>query len=214
MDLSLGITGIVIAFLGLTIDAYVLRIRLTDGRPVATGRRGLTRKASSAINWLIDRGRWIVADSPPGPDVKVGFVFGFGTAGAIAGIILAIMFVPSAVGKDGPDLRILAPSDRDVVGHAISVEGEARARAADEFIAVFVRPLPDDPSQDYHLQEFPRRIDEHRWVATPVYVGVPDEQPATPFKLCAIITRSPMSPGDRFRTLPAGPYDCVLVTRE
>lgn len=211
MDLALGIGGIVIAFVGVSVNALGIRVKLA--RPILPTLPGLPL-IGRLINWLIARAQWILVGSPGAQGFKLGFVFGLGTAATVIGMVGAIIFLPSALCEDGPDVRVLSPSDGEAVPHEIFVEGKARERGDDEFLVVFVRPLPDDPFQDYHSQSIPQQIDEHRWHARPVYVGVPDDQPGTPFKVCAVITRSQISPGERFRMLPAGPSDCVSVTRE
>lgn len=133
---------------------------------------------------------------------------------AAAGLFAGGYFLSAALEREAPDLEIVSPGQGDVVAWEILVEGKARVRADDEFLVVFVRPMPTDPSQDYWAQAIPQQIDEDRWDARPVYVGVPDDQAGTPFNVCAVITRSQISPGESFRTLPEGPHDCVLVTRE
>lgn len=211
MELGLGIGGIVIAFAGVSVNVLGIRVRV--GRPILPTLPKLPL-LGRLINWLIARGQSILVGSEHAQGFKFGFLFGAGTVATVVGIAAAVIFLSSAMAEDDHDVRILAPSEGDVVPMEISVEGEARARAADEFIVVFVRPKPDDPFQDYWAQQIPQQIDEHRWDARPVYVGVPDDQPGTPFKVCAVIAKSRISPGERFEMLPPGPYDCVLLTRE
>jgi hypothetical protein len=213
MDLFLGIGGIVIAFLGLVLQALAIMITLRIIRPLPPSEQGRTR-IGRLVNWLLLRGQWIVVGSPRAQGFKIGFVLGLGAAATVAGIIGAIIFLPSAICEDQPHVRILSPSDGDIVPLEIAVEGRARAREDGEFLYVFVRPLPNNPFQDYHAQAIPQQIDERRWDARPVNVGAPEDKPGTEFKICAVITMSKISPGERFPMLPAGPNDCVLVTRE
>jgi hypothetical protein len=211
MDLGLGIGGIVIAFAG--VSANVLGIRVRVDRSILPTLPKLPL-LGRLFNWLIARGQSTLVGNEHSQGFKFGFVFGAGTVAMVVGIAAAVIFLSSAMAEDEADVRILSPSAGQAVPHEIYVEGNAREREDGEFLVVFVRPKPDDPLQDYHAQTSPQQTDGGRWRATPVYVGVPDDEPGTLFKICAVITRSQISAGDRLRMLPPDPCDCVLVTRE
>jgi len=186
----------------------------------------------SLIKVLIDLWRWIIERRPPTshpephprpPIIRrgVAWIVGRSTTAtaffsgvAAMGLLVGGFLLPAALEPNSPDVEILSPVQGDAVAQEIFVEGNARQREDGESLVVLVRPFPDSPFQDYHAQAFPQQIDKRRWDARPIYVGIPEDQPGTPFKVCAVITRSQISPGDRLRMLPAGPSDCVLVTRE
>lgn len=133
---------------------------------------------------------------------------------AIAGTAVSVIFLVRAFETEAAAARIISPSESDAVAYQISVDVEARAVDQEEFVLVFVRPLPGDPNQDYFLQAFPQPAGDGRWTINPVYVGTPEDQSGTPFNICAVITRVKFHGGERSRTLPAGSFDCVGVTRE
>ncbi len=199
MDLTLavGLAGFVVAVLGVCIEVVALLI--------ATGKIDPQTIHFRPLSALLR-----VAERVARNHRLQGLVAGL----AIAGITVSAIFLPRAFDADGTAVRIISPSEGDVVAREISVEIEARFIEQEEFLVVFVRPLPGDPNQDYFLQQFPQPIEDGRWDSRPVYVGVPDDQSGTQFNVCAVITRTQFQGGERSRMLPAGPSDCVGVTRE
>lgn len=223
MQLATGIIILIAAILGLIVAVVNIWIRIRDFRrppapveadpnetapspqPLPTPEEDRPppsprRRVVSAL------ARWIVS----GTVAAIAFFSGV----AIPGLFLGVFLLAAALEPPSPDIEILSPVQGDAVAHQIFVEGNARERKDGESLVVLVRPFPDSSFQDYHAQAFPQQIDKRRWDARTVYVGVPEDQPGTPFKICAVITRSQISPGDRLRMLPAGPSDCVLVTKE
>ncbi len=91
----------------------------------------------------------------------------------------------------------------------ISVEFESP-----EFAHVLVRPIPGDPNQDYWVQELATSTGPNRWVSDPVFIGIESDPSGLPFKVCVVITDSPLSRGQRLRQLPEGLSHCVDVTRQ
>ena len=173
-------------------------VRPAQAAPSLAGRRRVIGRLAT----------WAIGGSGP----AIALISALATAGLLAaGFLLA-----EAVGPEAPDVEILSPSDGDVVPHVISVEGKAREREDGESLLVFIRILPHDPLSEYWPQQLPQQIDDQRWDARPVYVGAADDQPGTPVEICAVITRSQISfsPGESVQMMPAGPYDCVLVTRQ
>jgi hypothetical protein len=207
MNLALGIAGLVVTFLNVCVGAITVAIRLGKIAPSNTGKETSSRRLSfrplSAVLRVGER----VARSQR----LQGVIITLGVVGAVLGAV----FLQRAFATDGAAVRIISPSEGDVVAHEIAVEVETRSYEQEEFLLIFVRPLPGDPNQDYFLQEFPQPIGGRvRWDSRPVYVGAPDDQPGTPFDICAVLTRSDFDPGERARILPAGPFDCVRVNRE
>ena len=132
---------------------------------------------------------------------------------SVGGSLLAAFTVPAQLQGESPAVEMLIPSDGSAVDREISVEVETRTLELDEYVVIFVRPMPADPNQDYFAQETPVQIDDHRWGASPVFVGSPDDPAGLPFRVCAVITRSETGREDRLPALPPGQADCVDVTR-
>ena len=197
MTLALGLASLVVAVLGVCIEVTALLIRIDVVDPKRIHFRPLSAPLRAAER--VARSQWLQ-----------GLVAGL----AVAAITASASFLLQAFDTDGIAVRIISPSEGDVVPREISVEIEARLIEQEEFLVVFVRPLPGDPNQDYFLQQFPQPIENGRWDSRPVYVGAPDDQSGTPFNVCAVITRTQFQGGERSRMLPAGPSDCVWVTRE
>jgi hypothetical protein len=78
---------------------------------------------------------------------------------------------------------------------------------------VLVRPIPDDPKQDYWVQATPTSAGNCRWISDPVYVGQETDPSGLPFRVCAIVTDETLSRGQRLHELPQGPSHCIDVTR-
>lgn len=206
MNLPLGIAGAVFAFLNFCVGAISVGIALGLIKPSGTRQGSSSSRLSfRPVSAVLSAGER-VARSQRLQGLVAGLV--------ILGVVLSLIFLERAFATDGAAVRIISPSEGDVVTREISVEVEARPVEQDEFLLIFVRPLPGDPNQDYFLQEFPQPIGERRWDSRPVYVGAPDDQPGTPFDVCAVMTRSQFDPGERAQILPAGPFDCVRVSRE
>ncbi len=207
MNLPLGIAGAVFAFLNFCVGAISVGIALGLIKP-SGNRQG---SSSSRLSFRPVSAALSVGERVARSQRLQGLVAGL----VILGVVLSLIFLERAFATDGAAVRIISPSEGDVVAHEIAVEVETRSYAQEEFLLIFVRPLPGDPNQDYFLQEFPQPIGGRiRWDSRPVYVGAPDDQPGTPFDVCAVMTRSQFDPGERTRILPAGPFDCVRVSRE
>jgi len=128
-------------------------------------------------------------------------------------------FVPTAIRLEGmvrvsPNVNVLSPPDSSAVEHEMSVQIKTRALQEGEYVVVFVRPKPADPDQYYFAQEETMAIGDHRWGASPVFVGNPEDAPGMSFLICAVITQFPVEPASRMRVLPPGDTDCVTVTRQ
>ena len=150
--------------------------------------------------------RWLLGGSV--------FVIVFGLGVAAAGLPFGGYLLTTALTSESPALRLLSPSEDSAVPNRISVELEARTLERGEFLAVLVRPLPNEPFQSYFVQQPPMQVDSDRWVSQLVVVGAPDDVPGTLFDICAIITEFELSPGAKLSDLPLGMSDCVRVTRE
>ena len=77
---------------------------------------------------------------------------------------------------------------------------------------VLVRPLPDDPAQQYFAQTLPAPGVAGQWSSRDVYVGQPGDA-RMPFRICAVATEQTLRAGDALHSLPGGPSDCVVLTR-
>lgn len=108
-----------------------------------------------------------------------------------------------------PTVRILRPAGDQAVPVVISVEFESP-----KFAHVLVRPIPEDPNQDYWVQTLAASTGPDLWDSSPVLVGQKSDPGGLPFKICVVITSRMLSPGQRLRELPIGPSHCVDVTRQ
>lgn len=111
-------------------------------------------------------------------------------------------------------VQITMPEEGNAVPIQTRVEVMVEPNDQGLNLQVLVRPIPDDPNQDYWVQAEPGPIDGGLWASDPVFVGIEPDPPGLPFKVCAVITDKNVARGDRLRTLPTGPSDCVNVTRQ
>lgn len=158
------------------------------------------RTIRSLVRWILAHGLIVIA---------------FGLGAAAVGLPGGSLLLGEALlSSRPPDLQLLSPAEADVVPNRISVQVEARTLEQGEFLAVVVRPLPNEPFQSYFVQQPPVPVDGDRWVSQLVVVGAPDDAPGTLFDICAVITELELSPGVKLSDLPLGMSDCVRVTRE
>ncbi len=106
-------------------------------------------------------------------------------------------------------LGITRPTPNDAVPMVISVEFDSL-----EFAYVLVRPIPEDPSQQYWVQTAAESQGGNRWISHPVYVGQETDPSGLPFKVCIVISDENLSRGQSLPEKPEGPSHCVEVTRE
>ncbi len=111
-------------------------------------------------------------------------------------------------------VQIINPEEGDAVPMQTRVEVMVEPFELGEQLHVLVRPIPDDPNQDYWVQAEPGPINETLWASDPVFVGIETDRPSLPFRTCAVITAENLERGQRLRTLPSGPSHCVNVTRQ
>jgi hypothetical protein len=127
---------------------------------------------------------------------------------------------PSAcieVTRKGPSeisISILEPEDGSTVDVENVVSGTSSGLTPGQppFLHVFVRPIPDDPSQLWHAQNPVELLPDGAWSGT-AFVGIPDDPPGTPYRVCAIATETSYEPGRTSTAKPTGPSDCVDVIR-
>ncbi len=106
-------------------------------------------------------------------------------------------------------LGITRPTPNDAVSMVISVEFDSL-----EFAYVLVRPIPEDPNQQYWAQAAAESQGGNRWISYPVYVGRETDPSGLPFKICVVISDESLSRGQSLPEKPEGPSHCVDVTRE
>jgi hypothetical protein len=111
--------------------------------------------------------------------------------------------------------RIVWPQPNDAVPMTIKVELEVGLpESGDKQPYVLVRPIPDDPNQQYWVQAKPVDQGDCLWISDPVGVGVTTDPSGLPFALCAVVTDQPLWRGQSLAQLPEGPSDCIDVTRQ
>ncbi len=112
--------------------------------------------------------------------------------------------------EPGPtDIEIVRPTPNEAVPLIITVEFESS-----ELAYVLVRPIPEDPNQQYWVQAAAESTGGNRWKANPVYVGQETDPSGLPFKVCVVITDETLSRGQSLSEIPEGPSHCVDVTRQ
>jgi len=110
---------------------------------------------------------------------------------------------------------ILRPEPGAAVAMITEVELEVEPpELSDQHPHVLVRPIPDDPNQDYWVQAKPTSMGNCRWISKPVYVGERTDPSGLPFRICAVVTDDTLSRGQRLYELPQGPSHCIDVTRQ
>lgn len=88
------------------------------------------------------------------------------------------------------------------------------------WIYVLVLPIPGDPNQSWWVQPYPLVRDDGSWEAF-IGVGAEDDQPGTPFDVCAIVSNEWLEPGRYGPEPPLPPSPppealsryCISVTR-
>ncbi len=106
-------------------------------------------------------------------------------------------------------VEIIRPTPNEAVPMVISVEFDSP-----EFTYVLVRPIPEDPNQQYWVQAAAESQGGNRWISYPVYVGQETDRSGLPFKVCVVISDESLSRGQSLPEKPEGPSHCVDVTRE
>lgn len=106
-------------------------------------------------------------------------------------------------------LGIVRPTRDEAVPMIITVEFESS-----ELAYVLVRPIPEDPNQQYWVQAAAESTGGNRWKSNPVYVGQETDPSGLPFKVCVVIADESLSRGQSLSEIPEGPSHCVDVTRQ
>lgn len=110
---------------------------------------------------------------------------------------------------------ILRPEPGTAVPMITEVELEVEPpESVDGHPHVLVRPIPDEPNQDYWVQAEPTLVGNCRWISKPVYIGEGTDPSGLSFRVCAVVTDDTLSRGQRLYELPQGPSHCVDVTRQ
>lgn len=111
-------------------------------------------------------------------------------------------------------INITSPKDGEKVGMVTTVQFSAPKPEQGKYLVVFVRPLPNDPNQEWWVQSRPIRQVDGTWSSSPVYVGISSDKPGTPFVISVVLTDKPHSRGDHLPIPPPGISDSVNVTRK
>ena len=121
---------------------------------------------------------------------------------------------PESTIPSNSTVQIVDPEEGDAVPMQTRVEMLVEPFELGEQLLVLVRPIPDDPNQDYWVQAKPGPIEEALWASDPVFVGIETDSPGLLFRICAVITAENLERGQHLRTLPSGPSHCMNVIRQ
>lgn len=110
---------------------------------------------------------------------------------------------------------ITSPQGGARVSQVMTVEGKVRALRTEEHLVLFVRSTAaPEESQPWIVQASPQRSPDGTWASTPVFMGLPDDLPGGPVRLCILITAELLSRGQDRDKLPSVPDSyCIDVRR-
>lgn len=112
-------------------------------------------------------------------------------------------------------LHIEAPAEGDYVSMLTYVRFRAEPLELQGLNAyILVKPIPNDPNQDWWVQALPTVAGEGVWESVPVYLGLETDPPGLPFRICAVATSDILRRGQNLSELPAGSSTCIDVARQ
>jgi hypothetical protein len=120
--------------------------------------------------------------------------------------------VASPVGT--PSVRITYPQDGDRVELETAVSGNYSGLQPGRtpYLYVLIKPLPENPEIGWFVQNPVVLNPDGTW-QNACYIGLPEDVPGTPFKICAVISSELLLPNQQLAQPPQGPIHCISVSR-